>query len=138
MDTSYPREDYLPMTSQSHKQQDPSPTIITLGPPVVPRDHMIWSVFNTIYMNLCCLGFVVLVYSVKARDQKVTGDLEAARRFGSKAKCYNILATVWNVALPLMLIALAITGVLHLSKLAQESMDYLAYRLFPNDGDDKK
>lgn len=62
MDTSYPREDYLPMAS--HKQ-DPSPTIITIRPPVVPRDYMIWSVFNTIYMNLCCLGFVALAYSVK-------------------------------------------------------------------------
>lgn len=62
MDTSYPREDYLPMAS--HKQE-PSPTVITIRPPVVPRDYMIWSVFNTIYMNLCCLGFVALAYSVK-------------------------------------------------------------------------
>lgn len=65
MDTSYPREDYLPMSS--HKQ-DSSPTIITVRPPVVPRDYMIWSVFNTIYMNLCCLGFVALAYSVKVGE----------------------------------------------------------------------
>ncbi|XP_062974807.1 interferon-induced transmembrane protein 5-like [Elgaria multicarinata webbii] len=135
MDTSYPREDYLPMTS--HKKEA-SPTVITVRPPVVPRDYMIWSVFNTIYMNLCCLGFVALAYSVKARDQKVSGDLEAAHRYGSKAKCYNVLATLWNVVLPLVLIALVVTGVLHLSKLAQESMDYLAYRLFPTEEDDKK
>uniref|UniRef100_A0A6J0UPM9 Interferon-induced transmembrane protein 5 n=1 Tax=Pogona vitticeps TaxID=103695 RepID=A0A6J0UPM9_9SAUR len=135
MDTSYPREDYLPMTS--HKQE-PSPTVITMRPPVVPRDYMTWSIFNTIYMNLCCLGFVALAFSVKARDQKVAGDLEAARHYGSKAKCYNILATMWNVALPLVLIALVVTGVLHLSKLAQESMDYLAYRLFPTEDEDKK
>lgn len=62
MDTSYPREDYLPMSS---RKQEPSPTVITVKPPVVPRDYMIWSVFNTIYMNLCCLGFVALAYSVK-------------------------------------------------------------------------
>lgn len=74
---------------------------------------------------------------LQARDQKVSGDLEAARRYGSKAKCYNVLATVWNVVLPLVLIALVITGVLHLSKLAQESMDFLAYRLFPNEEDKK-
>uniref|UniRef100_A0A8D2II10 Interferon induced transmembrane protein 5 n=1 Tax=Varanus komodoensis TaxID=61221 RepID=A0A8D2II10_VARKO len=104
--------DYLPMTS--HKQES-SPTIITVRPPMAPRDYMIWSVFNTIYMNLCCLGFVALAYSVKARDQKVSGDLEAAHRYGSKAKCYNILATVWNVVVPLVLIALLVTGVLHLS-----------------------
>ncbi|XP_008107175.1 interferon-induced transmembrane protein 5 [Anolis carolinensis] len=135
MDTSYPREDYLPMTS--HKQE-PSPTVIKVRPPVVPRDYMVWSIFNTIYMNLCCLGFVALTYSVKARDQKVAGDLEAARRYGSKAKCYNVLATLWNVVVPLVLIALVVTGVLHLSKLAQESMDYLAFRLFPNEDEDKK
>ncbi|XP_026562228.1 interferon-induced transmembrane protein 5-like [Pseudonaja textilis] len=125
----------LPMTSH---EKEPSPTIITVRPPVVPQDYMIWSVFNTLYMNICCLGFVALAYSVKARDQKVTGDLEAAHRYSSKAKCYNILATMWSVVLPLVLIALVITGVLHLSKLAQESMDYLAYRLFPEDVEDKK
>lgn len=67
----------------------------------------------------------------------MAGDLEAAHRLGSKAKCYNILATLWNVVLPLVVIALVVTGVLHLSKLAQESMDFLAYRLFPNEEDKK-
>ncbi|XP_061465868.1 interferon-induced transmembrane protein 5-like isoform X1 [Rhineura floridana] len=102
-----------------------------------PQDFVLWSLFSFSFLNTCCVGFVALVFSIKARDQKVTGDLEAAHRYGSKAKCYNVLATVWNVVLPLVLIALVITGVLHLSKLAQESMDFLAYRLFPND-DDKK
>lgn len=81
---------------------------------------------------------IIFFPPLKARDQKVTGDLEAAHRYSSKAKCYNILATMWSVVLPLVLIALVITGVLHLSKLAQESMDYLAYRLFPEDVEDKK
>ncbi|XP_039391640.1 interferon-induced transmembrane protein 5-like isoform X1 [Mauremys reevesii] len=134
MDTSYPREDYLPMTS---RKQDTCPTVITIGPSVVPRDHLIWSIFNTIYMNLCCFGLVALAYSVKARDQKVAGDIEAARRFSSKAKCYNILAMVWSLLLPLLLIALVITGVIHLSKLAQESMDFFNYKLFTNEDDGK-
>ncbi|KAK9410162.1 NACHT LRR and PYD domains-containing protein 12-like [Crotalus adamanteus] len=69
----------------------PQCTIEKLQPPVIPQDYMIWSVFNTLYMNLCCLGFVALAYSVKARDQKVAGDLEAAHHYSSKAKCYNIL-----------------------------------------------
>lgn len=38
----------------------------------------------------------------QARDQKVAGDLEAARRLGSKAKCYNILATMWALVPPLL------------------------------------
>lgn len=50
MDTSYPRED--------ERKQEPSP---------LPRDHLVWSIFNTIYMNFCCLGFVALAFSVKVR-----------------------------------------------------------------------
>ncbi|XP_067396530.1 interferon-induced transmembrane protein 5 isoform X2 [Emydura macquarii macquarii] len=134
MDTSYPREDNFPMTS---RKQDPSPTVITIRSSVVPRDHLIWSIFNIIYMNCCCLGLVALAYSVKARDQKVAGDVEAARRFSSKAKCYNILATVWSLLLPLLLLALVITGVIHLSKLAQESMNFFNHRLFATDEDRK-
>ncbi|XP_029140710.1 interferon-induced transmembrane protein 5 isoform X2 [Protobothrops mucrosquamatus] len=106
-----------------------------------PRDYLLWSLFNLLFLSgycFCCLSFSALVFSIKARDQKVAGDLEAAHRYSSKAKCYNILATMWSVVLPLVLIALVITGVLHLSKLAQESMDYLAYRLFPEDVEDKK
>lgn len=49
-------------------EKEPSPTIITVRPPVVPQDYMIWSVFNTLYMNICCLGFVALAYSVKVGD----------------------------------------------------------------------
>ncbi|XP_019375405.1 PREDICTED: interferon-induced transmembrane protein 5-like [Gavialis gangeticus] len=134
MDTSYPREDYLPMTS--HKQ-DHSSTVITIGSSVVPRDHLIWSIFNTIYMNFCCLGFVALAYSIKARDQKVAGDVEAARRFSSKAKCYNILAMVWSLLLPVLLVALAVTGVIHFTKLVQESMNFFNYEIITIE-DDKK
>ncbi|NXK54319.1 IFM5 protein, partial [Chauna torquata] len=132
MDTSYPREDYLPMTS--HKR-DPSSTAVTVGAP--PRDHLVWSIFNTIYMNFCCLGFVALAFSVKARDRKVAGDVEAARRFSSKARCYNALATAGSVVLPLLLAALVITGVLHLSKLAQDSVGFFSYQFSTSDDEDK-
>ncbi|NXK18273.1 IFM5 protein, partial [Arenaria interpres] len=131
MDTSYPREDYL--HAPSHKR-DPSPTAVV---PPAPRDHLVWSIFNTIYMNFCCLGFVALAFSVKARDRKVCGDVEAARRFSSKAKCYNVLATAGSVVLPLLLAALVITGVVHLSKLAQESVGFFTYQFSPSDDEDK-
>uniref|UniRef100_A0A6I8S6K6 Uncharacterized protein n=1 Tax=Xenopus tropicalis TaxID=8364 RepID=A0A6I8S6K6_XENTR len=29
------------------------------------RDHFVWSVFNTVYMNICCLGLLALSYSVE-------------------------------------------------------------------------
>ncbi|NXL84073.1 IFM5 protein, partial [Alectura lathami] len=131
MDTSYPREDYLPMTS--HKR-DASPAALT---PVPPRDHLVWSIFNTVYMNFCCLGFVALAFSVKARDRKVAGDVEAARRFSSKARCYNVLATACSVLLPLLLAALVVTGVLHLSKLAHDSVGFFSSQFSASDEEDK-
>ncbi|KAM6309121.1 interferon-induced transmembrane protein 5-like [Aegotheles albertisi] len=131
MDTSYPREDHLP--ALSHKRE---PSATGLIPPL-PRDHLVWSIFNTIYMNFCCLGFVALAFSVKARDRRVAGDVEAARRFSSKAKCYNALATAGSVVLPLLLVALVITGVIHLSKLAQESVGFFTYQFGPSDEQDK-
>ncbi|NXK13416.1 IFM5 protein, partial [Herpetotheres cachinnans] len=130
MDTSYPREDYLP--TPSHKRE-PSPT--ALASPL-PRDHLVWSIFNTIYMNFCCLGFVALAFSVKARDRKAAGDVEAAQRFSSKARCYNALAMTGSVVLPLLLAALVVTGVIHLSKLAQESAGFFTYQFSGSDDED--
>ncbi|NXG44672.1 IFM5 protein, partial [Psilopogon haemacephalus] len=130
MDTSYPREDSLP--APSHKRQPPAAP----GSPA-PRDHLLWSIFNTIYMNFCCLGFVALAFSVKARDRKVAGDVEAARQLSSKARCYNALATAGSVVLPLLLAALVVTGVIHLSKLAQESVGFFAYQFSGTDEEDK-
>ncbi|NXK71644.1 IFM5 protein, partial [Amazona guildingii] len=120
MDTSYPRED--------ERKREPSP---------LPRDHLVWSIFNTIYMNFCCLGFVALAFSVKARDRRVAGDVEAARRLSSKARCYNALATACSVLLPLVLAALAITGVVHLAQLAQDSVGFFTYQLSGSDDEDK-
>ncbi|NXF89604.1 IFM5 protein, partial [Eubucco bourcierii] len=131
MDTAYPREDYLP--APSHKRR---PSAAPPGSPL-PRDHLIWSIFNTIYMNFCCLGFVALAFSVKARDRKVAGDVEAARQLSSKARCYNALATAGSVVLPLLLAALVVTGVIHLSKLAQESAGFFAYQFSGTDEEDK-
>ncbi|XP_043938606.1 interferon-induced transmembrane protein 5-like [Protopterus annectens] len=122
--------DYIPLSAS--KQRDPSavsPTVIHIGPPVLPpKDHILWSLCNTMYLNLCCLGFTALVYSVKSRDQKIAGNLDGARHYAAKAKCYNILATMWNILIPLVLIALIITGVIHLSKMLQESYNLFSYK----------
>ncbi|NXG94362.1 IFM5 protein, partial [Stercorarius parasiticus] len=122
MDTSYPREDYLPVPS--HKR-DPSPTGLVPPP---PRDHLVWSIFNTIYMNFCCLGFVALAFSVKVWAPSGDGRLNA--------RCYNVLATAGSVVLPLLLAALVIAGVIHLSKLAQESVGFFTYQFSPSDDED--
>ncbi|NWZ41941.1 IFM5 protein, partial [Brachypodius atriceps] len=123
MDTSYPREEQL------SKRRWP--------PAREPRDHLVWAIFNTLYMNICCLGFVALAFAVKARDRKVSGDVEAARHFSSKARCYNTLATAGSVLLPLVLFALIVTGVVHLSKLAHESVGFFTYQFSGSNDEDQ-
>ncbi|KAM7085148.1 interferon-induced transmembrane protein 5 [Molossus nigricans] len=134
MDTAYPRED--PRAPTARSADCASHTAVALGAPrPPPRDHLIWSVFSTLYLNLCCLGFLALAYSIKARDQKVAGDLEEARRLGSKAKCYNILATMWALVPPLLLLALVVTGALHLSRLAKDSAAFFSTKFDDSDYD---
>ncbi|KAJ1066189.1 hypothetical protein K5549_018380, partial [Capra hircus] len=99
-----------------------------------PRSgHLVISI--QVSQNLCCLGFLALAYSIKARDQKVAGDLEAARRLGSKAKCYNILATMWALVPPLLLLVLVVTGALHLSRLAKGSAAFFSTKFDDADYD---
>lgn len=74
---------------------------------------------------------------LQARDRKVSGDVEAARHFSSKARCYNALATAGSVLLPLLLGALIVTGVIHLSKLAQESVGFFTYQFSGSDDEDQ-
>lgn len=45
-----------------------SSTVISMHPYLPPpSDHIIWSIFSTLYVNFCCLGFMALVFSVKVR-----------------------------------------------------------------------
>uniref|UniRef100_A0AAZ1Y408 Uncharacterized protein n=1 Tax=Oreochromis aureus TaxID=47969 RepID=A0AAZ1Y408_OREAU len=71
-------------------------TTVNIGQPVpeTPQDHIIWSLCCFVYSNPFCLGVLALIYSIKARDRKVAGDLEGARRHGSTARNFNIAATV--------------------------------------------
>ena len=40
-------------------------TVINVPVETVVPDHVVWSLFNTIFLNWFCLGFVAFVYSVK-------------------------------------------------------------------------
>ncbi|MED6275402.1 hypothetical protein CHARACLAT_026256 [Characodon lateralis] len=67
----------------------------TVNIPLDPQnDHLIWSLFNFVYGNIFCLGLMALIFSVKARDRKVFGDLAGARHHASSARILNIMATV--------------------------------------------
>ncbi|KAG8544573.1 hypothetical protein GDO81_022253 [Engystomops pustulosus] len=61
------------------------------------RDHIIWSIVNTFYMNFCCLGFIALIFSVKSRDQKLVGNQNGARSYGTTARSLNIASSVLTV-----------------------------------------
>nr|XP_060626138.1 dispanin subfamily A member 2b-like [Anolis sagrei ordinatus] len=94
---------------------------IVLMPPA--RDHLAWSLFNTFYLNFCCLGFVALVFSVKARDCKVVGNHIGASRYGTIAKRLNILSLLASIALILVFFAavFALTAQLKQSSVNFES-----------------
>ncbi|XP_046507252.1 interferon-induced transmembrane protein 3-like, partial [Equus quagga] len=40
-------------------------TVINIHSETSVPDHIVWSLFNTLFMNWCCLGFVAFAYSVK-------------------------------------------------------------------------
>ncbi|XP_074904666.1 dispanin subfamily A member 2b-like [Buteo buteo] len=68
------------------------------GPDGQPRDYVVWSLVNVLLgyglAYLGCLCFPALVFSIKARDCKVLGDLEGARQHGNRAKVLNIICSV--------------------------------------------
>uniref|UniRef100_A0A8C6VF86 Uncharacterized protein n=1 Tax=Naja naja TaxID=35670 RepID=A0A8C6VF86_NAJNA len=76
-------------------------TVIRMHTPEVyttpPSDHIIWSLCTTLYLNVFCLGFLALLFSVKARDRKVIGDYNSAASYGSTAKCLNLTALLLNI-----------------------------------------
>ncbi|NXA00611.1 IFM2 protein, partial [Nesospiza acunhae] len=92
------------VVEETQQQQQPPP----------PRDHLVWSLFTTLYGNFCCLGLLAFVFSVKSRDRKVLGDYSGALSYGSTAKYLNITALVINiviVVLVIVFVSLALAGV---------------------------
>ncbi|XP_019293206.1 interferon-induced transmembrane protein 1-like [Panthera pardus] len=83
-------------------------TVINIQTETSVPDHIVWSLFNTIFMNWCCLGFVAFAYSVKSRDRKMVGDLIGAQTYASTAKCLNIWALVLGIILTIGFIVLLV------------------------------
>ncbi|XP_036283497.1 interferon-induced transmembrane protein 3-like [Pipistrellus kuhlii] len=69
-------------------------TVVDVPTDTVVRDHVVWSLFSTLFLNPFCLGFVAFAYSVKSRDRKMVGDMVGAQRFASTAKCLNICTLI--------------------------------------------
>nr|AAK58639.1 inteferon-induced membrane protein Leu-13/9-27 [Bos taurus] len=85
-------------------------TVINIRSDTAVPDHIVWSLFNTIFLNWCCLGFVAFAYSVKSRDRKMVGDITGAQSYASTAKCLNIWALVLGILLTIGSIVLLIFG----------------------------
>uniref|UniRef100_A0A8C8Y6E2 Interferon-induced transmembrane protein 1 n=1 Tax=Panthera leo TaxID=9689 RepID=A0A8C8Y6E2_PANLE len=100
----------------------PWPTVINIQTETSVPDHIVWSLFNTIFMNWCCLGFVAFAYSVKSRDRKMVGDVIGAQTYASTAKCLNIWALVLGLLLTLTFIILFFTGSLVVFQAISEMM----------------
>ncbi|XP_051885498.1 dispanin subfamily A member 2b-like [Pristis pectinata] len=102
------------LPKSQHRPEVPS-TTITLGTAALPvRDHFLWSLFNFAYCNFCCLGFLALVFSVKARDQKVLGDIYSANHYGSTSKALNLAATILSVLMFVIVFGLLVAGVINI------------------------
>ena len=85
-------------------------TMINIHSELAVPNHIIWSLFNTILINLCCLSFVALAYSMKSRDWKMVGDMIGAQAYASTTKCLNMWALVLGLFLIIMLIIILTTG----------------------------
>ncbi|XP_006877050.1 PREDICTED: interferon-induced transmembrane protein 1 [Chrysochloris asiatica] len=85
-------------------------TVINIRSETAVPDHIVWSLFNTLFLNCCCLGFVAFAYSVKSRDRKMVGDVIGAQSYASTAKCLNIFSLIFSLLLTTGLIILLATG----------------------------
>ncbi|XP_077144122.1 dispanin subfamily A member 2b-like [Ranitomeya variabilis] len=85
----------IPLKDANIQLESTKVTIISDQPPV--RDHIIWSILNSFYMNFCCLGLIALIFSVKSRDQKLAGNQDGAMNYGTKARSFNIASSVLTI-----------------------------------------
>ena len=85
-------------------------TVINICSETSVPNHIVWFLFNTIFMNWCCLGFVAFAYSVESGDREMVGDITGARSYASTAKCLNICALVLGLLLIIVLIIIVSTG----------------------------
>ncbi|XP_038141134.1 dispanin subfamily A member 2b-like [Cyprinodon tularosa] len=88
-------QDYGNLEVQAHGQGTIMIPQTTVNIPAEQlKDNIVWSLFSFVYGNPCCIGLAALIFSVKARDRKMVGDLNGARSYASTAHILNIVSTV--------------------------------------------
>ena len=70
-------------------------TVINIRSETSVPDHIVWSLFNTLFLNWCCLGFVAFAYSVKVggrqgRRDVVVGGLQEGVCEPGEAPCPDV------------------------------------------------
>ncbi|XP_017160646.1 interferon-induced transmembrane protein 3-like [Poecilia reticulata] len=80
-------------------------TVVNI-PAELPNNHIIWSLISFVYGNLLCLGLAALIFSIKARDRKMVGDQDGARRHAYTAHVLNVFVT--SLAILLSIAALIV------------------------------
>nr|XP_035152979.1 interferon-induced transmembrane protein 3-like [Callithrix jacchus] len=91
-----------------HNPAPPTSTVIHIQSETSVPNHVVWSLFNTLFMNSCSLGFIAFTYSVKSRDRKMVGDLTGAQAYASTAKCLNIWTLILGIIMTVLLIIIPI------------------------------
>ncbi|KAF1582085.1 UNVERIFIED_CONTAM: Interferon-induced transmembrane protein 1, partial [Eudyptes pachyrhynchus] len=118
---------YEPLSEGLDMEGLPRSTVVSVEPspppPPPPRDHLAWSFCTTLYANICCLGFMALVFSVKSRDRKVLGDYSGALSYGSTAKYLNITALLLNIFLIIILVALIASSAISMVNLFNQEQE---------------
>ncbi|EDM11954.1 rCG47484, isoform CRA_a [Rattus norvegicus] len=92
-----------------HTSNSATTTTINMPAEISTPDHVVWSLFNTLFMNFCCLGFIAYSYSVKSRDRKMVGDVTGAKTYASTAKCLNISSVIFTILMAILTIILYAT-----------------------------
>ncbi|XP_054380164.1 interferon-induced transmembrane protein 3-like [Pongo abelii] len=91
-----------------HNPAPPTSTVIHIRSETSVPNHVVWSLFNTLFMNPCRLGFIAFAYSVKSRDRKMVGNLTEAQAYASTAKCLNIWALILGILMTILLIVIPV------------------------------
>ncbi|XP_036025421.1 interferon-induced transmembrane protein 1-like [Onychomys torridus] len=89
-----------------HVSTSTTTTTINMPGEISKPDHVIWSMFNALFLNFCCLGFIAYAYSVKSRDRKMVGDVTGAKTYASTAKCLNICAMVFSIIMIIVFVVI--------------------------------
>ncbi|CAJ0942979.1 unnamed protein product, partial [Ranitomeya imitator] len=124
----YDAQTYQPLKDEvelgSYTPQTVQSTVVTMMPESPPvQDHIIWSLFNTIYLNFCCLGLLAFVFSIKSRDRKLHGDRNGATSYGSTARSLNIAATVLSILFTIVVIIIFVIQVQYAVQAFQQVME---------------